>query len=45
MLVYGFGTENDISWKGTIIDDMEESGEDLSKAFAFAAEGRVWALT
>jgi hypothetical protein len=38
MLVYSFGTENDIPWKGITIDDMEESGEDLAKAFAFPAE-------
>jgi hypothetical protein len=38
MLVYSFGTENDIPWKGITIDDMEDSGEDLAKAFAFPAE-------
>jgi hypothetical protein len=42
MLVYSFGTENDIPWKGITIDNMEDSGEDLAKAFAFPAENE-WA--
>jgi hypothetical protein len=38
MLVYSFGTENNIPWKGITINNMEDSGEDFTKAFAFPAE-------
>ena len=40
VLVYSFGTENGIPWKCISINDMEDRGEDLAKAFTFPAEDK-----